>query len=130
MCRFLFKFFVFAGFSVCSNGMKGEIDISVAQAIRKLDMDIHASTYLGEPAEVDHGDECVVEAEIVIPEEALVQSPNRSASNFNNRSNSTTSICFLGLKFNFLFVCFKVFPGFLRFQVQTCSHFLAKTKVD
>jgi hypothetical protein len=85
MCRFLFKFFVFAGFSVCSNGMKGEIDISVAQAIRKLDMDIRASTCLAEPAEIDHGDEeYVVEAEIAIPEEALVQSPTRSASNFNN----------------------------------------------
>ncbi|EFX71384.1 hypothetical protein DAPPUDRAFT_308906 [Daphnia pulex] len=83
-CRFV----EFDSFSVCSNGMKGEIDISVAQAIRKLDMDIHASTYLAEPAEIDHGDEYVVEAEIVIPEEALVQSPNRSASNFNNRSFS------------------------------------------
>lgn len=110
--------------------MKREIDVSVAQAIRKLDMDIRASTCLAEPAEIDHGDEeYVVEAEIAIPEEALVQSPNRSASNFNNRSNSTTSICFLGLKFNVLCVCFKVFPGILRFQVQTCSHFLAKTKV-
>jgi len=90
--------------SVCSNSIKGEIDISVAQAIRKLDMDIHASTCLAEPAEIDHGDEeYVVEAEIAIPEEALVQSPNRSALNFNNRSNSTsTSFCFLGLLFNFL----------------------------
>ena len=81
-------FFVFTGFSVCSNTSKAEIDNNVAQAIRKLDVDIHATSSAVESAGIDHGDEeYVVEADIEIPEEALVQSFNRSASNFNNRSN-------------------------------------------